>query len=140
MPKSEPPACRQSFLEGLRGTEMSFEQFWAAWPKSVRKGGKSVCLARWKKGLYDGCADQIVKHVEWMKTTDQWRKDNGAFIPAPLVYLNQQRWDGAEIPETFQAKAENMIDPALKKIEQDRQKAVPMPDHIRERLAQIRRM
>jgi len=46
-------------LEGLRGTEMNFEQFWAAWPKSVRKGGKSVCLARWKKGLYDGCADQM---------------------------------------------------------------------------------
>jgi hypothetical protein len=38
---------------------MNFEQFWAAWPKSIRKGGKSVCLTRWKKGLYDGCADQM---------------------------------------------------------------------------------
>jgi hypothetical protein len=121
---------------------MNFEQFWAAWPKSVRKGGKSVCLARWKKGLYDGCADQIVKHVEWMKTTDQWRKDNGAFIPAPIVYLNQQRWDGAEIPEGFTANkpASEYIDPALQKIAADRAKAAPMPDHIREKLAQIRRM
>ena len=40
-----------------------FEKFWAAWPRSVRKGGKSVCLTRWKKGLYDGCADQIIKHT-----------------------------------------------------------------------------
>lgn len=121
---------------------MSFEAFWAAWPKSIRKGGKSVCLARWKKGLYDGCADQIIKHVEWMKTTDQWRKDNGAFIPAPLVYLNQQRWDGAEIPETFVANKQEVkqIDPALQKIAQDRAKAAPMPDHIRERLQQIRKM
>ena len=118
---------------------MSFEAFWAAWPKSIRKGGKSVCLARWKKGLYDGCADQIVKHVEWMKTTDQWRKDNGAFIPAPLVYLNQQRWDGAEIPESFGVKVEAQIDPALAKIEADRKKATPMPDHIRAKLAELRK-
>jgi hypothetical protein len=121
--------------------ESNFEKFWAVWPKSYRKGGKSVCLARWKKGLYDGCADQIIKHVEWMKTTDAWRKDQGAFIPAPLVYLNQQRWDGAEIPETFVPnKPVQQIDPALQKIAADRAKAAPMPDHIRERLAQIRRM
>jgi hypothetical protein len=68
-----------------------------------------------------------------MKTTDQWRKDNGAFIPAPLVYLNQQRWDGAEIPEP--PKKVTMA-------EQYRERmagATTMPDHIRERLAQIRR-
>ena len=118
---------------------MSFEAFWAAWPKSIRKGGKSVCLARWKKGLYDGCADQIIKHVEWMKTTDQWRKDNGAFIPAPLVYLNQQRWDGAEIPETFMKPAAQHIDPALLKIQQDRQKAVPMSDEIRKKIMELRK-
>lgn len=123
-------------------TMFDFESFWAAWPKSVRKGGKSVCKARWTKGFYDGCADQIVKHVEWMKTTDAWRKDGGAFIPAPLVYLNQQRWDGAEIPEGFvihQSEA-SKVDPALAKIAQDRAKAAPMPDHIREKLQQLRRM
>lgn len=122
--------------------ESYFDKFWAAWPKSFRKGGKSVCKARWNKGLYDGCADQLIKHVEWMKTTDAWRKDNGAFIPAPLVYLNQQRWDGAEIPDTFvvyQREAEK-VDPALQKIAADRAKAAPMPDHIRARLQQIRKM
>lgn len=121
--------------------ESDFDKFWAAWPKSIRKGGKSVCLARWKKGLYDGCADQIIKHVEWMKTTDQWRKDGGSFIPAPLVYLNQQRWDGAEIPESFVIKDEKvtMLDPALLKIQADRQKAVAMPEHIRKKLQEIRR-
>ena len=120
---------------------MSFEAFWAAWPKSIRKGGKSVCLARWKKGLYDGCADQIVKHVEWMKTTDQWRKDNGAFIPAPLVYLNQQRWDGAEIPDSFVAQVPGTvkIDAALIKIASDRAKSVPMPEEIRKKLMELRK-
>ena len=77
----------------------NFELFWAAWPTSTRKGGKSDCLKRWEKYYCDSCADQIIKHIEWMKTTDQWRKDGGAYIPSPAVYLNQRRWDGAEIPE-----------------------------------------
>ena len=113
-----------------------FERFWAAWPKSIRKGAKSECLKKWNKFYCETCVDQIVKHIEWMKTTDQWRKDNGAYIPAPLVYLNQQRWDGAEIPEM---KSVQTIDPALAKIEADRKKAAPMPEHIRARLAELRK-
>ena len=77
-----------------------FDRFWLSWPRSTRKGAKAACLKVWTKNYCETCADQIVKHVEWMKTTDDWRKSNGAFIPAPLVYLNQQRWDGAEVPET----------------------------------------
>jgi hypothetical protein len=56
-----------------------------------------------------------------------------------LVYLNQQRWDGAEIPESFGIKVEVKIDPALAKIEADRKKAAPMPEHIRARLAELRK-
>jgi hypothetical protein len=113
--------------------DSGFDRFWAAWPKSPRKGAKAACLARWTKGLYEHCADQIIKHVEWQKTTDQWRKDNGAFIPAPLVYLNQQRWDGAEIPEV--KKPVTMAEQYQERIAG----TVAMPDHIRERLAQLRR-
>jgi hypothetical protein len=79
-----------------------FEDFWAAWPKNTatytRKGAKAACLKRWAAGYYETQAAQIVAHVRWLSTTTDWLKDGGAFIPAPLVYLNQQRWDGAEIP------------------------------------------
>ena len=71
------------------------------------------------------------------KTTNDWRKDNGAFIPAPLVYLNQQRWDGAEIPETSTLVQER--DPYLVKLEQEKKLAVPMTDYIRERIKAIQR-
>jgi hypothetical protein len=50
-----------------------------------------------------------------------------------LVYLNQQRWDGAEVPE-MPAK----VDSALQKIFEDDKKAAPMPDYIRERLKELR--
>ena len=80
-----------------------FNRFWSIWPKNsgryTRKGAKSQCAARWEKYSCETQADQICKHVEWLKSTADWLKDGGAFIPAPLVYLNQQRWDGAEIPD-----------------------------------------
>jgi hypothetical protein len=53
-----------------------------------------------------------------------------------LVYLNQQRWDGADIPDV---KPKDLIDPALAKIEADSKKAAPMPEHIRARLAELRK-
>jgi hypothetical protein len=116
--------------------ENSFDRFWQAWPKSTRKGAKSQCLKVWNKTYCESCADQIIKHVEWMKTTDQWRSNNGAFIPAPLVYLNQQRWDGAEIPETSTMVQER--DPYLVKLDQEKNNAVPMPDWIKEKMKGMR--
>ena len=116
--------------------ETGFEKFWKAWPASTRKGAKSECRKKWEKHYCETQTDQIIKHVEWLKTTEQWIKSNGAFIPAPLVYLNQQRWDGAEVPEI---KPKEAIDPALAKIEADRKKAVPIPEHIRAKLAQLRK-
>lgn len=80
-----------------------FEKFWKSWPANgnrySRKGGKAACLAVWNKRYHFSQVETIVKHVEWLKTTEDWLKDGGAFIPAPLVYLNQQRWDGADVPE-----------------------------------------
>lgn len=126
------PKC-QGYCKCSQDTVDNFDAFWEAWPKHPRKGAKAACKKRWQKGLYDHCADQILKHIEWMKTTDQWRKDSGAFIPAPLVYLNQQRWDGAEIPEPKDTR-----DPALVKLDQDRNNATPMPEEVRLKLQQLR--
>jgi hypothetical protein len=115
--------------------ETGFERFWKAWPASTRKGAKSECKKKWEKHYCETQTDQIIKHIEWLKTTEQWLKGNGAFIPAPLVYLNQQRWDGAEVPEM---KPKPTIDPALAKIEADRKKASPMPEYIRLKMAQMK--
>ena len=118
---------------------MTFEDFWSAWPKSVRKGGKSTCLAKWNKLKLNVDADQIVKHVVWMKTTDAWKKDNGDFIPAPLVYINQMRWDGADVPEVTVTVNVKFKDPALAKIEEDTRRAVGMPSDVAEKLRQLKK-
>lgn len=107
-----------------------FDAFWKSWPKSTRKGAKAACLKVWTKNYYETQADQIVKHVDWMCTTDDWRKHSGAFIPAPLVYLNQQRWDGAEVPESIATAI--VEQQRVKWAEEDKQAAPPPRDFFSE--------
>jgi len=117
-------------------TDEGFEEFWNAYPKCFRKGEKTACKKKWVDSYYFTQKEIIVKHLQWMATTEQWLRDNGAFIPAPKVYLNQQRWDGADVPDL---KPRQTIDPALAKIAADSKKAAPMPDHIRKRFENIKR-
>ena len=72
-----------------------------------------------------------------MKTTDQWKKNDGAFIPAPLVYINQMRWDGAEVPEMTVNVNLNFKDPALAKIEEDTKNVAPMPASVRDYIKRL---
>jgi hypothetical protein len=119
-----------------------FADWWAAWPKNVsggyqRKGGRSLCLQRWIKGCYWTQAETIIRHTEWMKTTADWIKDRGMYIPMPITYLNQQRWDGAEIE--IPAPAAKYVDPALKAIEDHAKAARPAPADVRAKINQILR-
>lgn len=74
----------------------AFLRFWGAWPKSSRKGERPACWEKWRKNDFDLIAEEIIAHVEASKRTEDWAKEGGKFIPAPLVYLNKRRWDGAE--------------------------------------------
>jgi uncharacterized protein YdaU (DUF1376 family) len=74
-----------------------FAEFWALWPKSRRKGSKGKCEELWGKAKLDTQAETILAHVKAMAATPDWLKENGAYIPAPEVYLRGERWDGADI-------------------------------------------
>lgn len=73
-----------------------FLKFWGAWPKSTRKQSRGECWERWRKNDFDQIADEIVSHVEMLKRSHDWLKNDGEFIPAPMVYLRGKRWEGAE--------------------------------------------
>lgn len=70
-----------------------FAEFWRAWPKSMRKVAEKQCAAKWKSQECDSLVSEIVAHVVAMTATEAWKKEGGNFIPAPLVYLNQRRWE-----------------------------------------------
>lgn len=73
-----------------------FARFWLVWPKSQRKEARGECLKAWKKADAEAVADAVIAHVEGLKRSQGWTKDSGQFIPAPLVYLHQKRWEGAD--------------------------------------------
>lgn len=74
-----------------------FAAFWALWPKHDRKAARGKCLDTWRRNKCEPMAGQILAHVRSLIASDQWRDHGGKFIPAPLVYLNKQQWDGAEV-------------------------------------------
>jgi hypothetical protein len=73
-----------------------FAEFWNTWPTNDRKQAKGKCLAAWKKASAERDAAKVCAHVEGLKGSRDWQKNGGEFIPAPLVYLNQKRWEGAD--------------------------------------------
>ena len=81
----------------IKNHQRSFSDFWDAYPNCNRKGSKAKCQSVWQKQNFDSVAKQIITHVRAIANSDDWLKDSGRYIPAPLVYLNQQRWDGAEV-------------------------------------------
>ena len=70
-----------------------FNTFWESYPSSVRKVNKSGCLKKWESKDLDLIYNKIVNHVNLMKKSEQWTKNKGEFIPMPMTYLNQERWD-----------------------------------------------
>jgi hypothetical protein len=82
----------QSFSPG-------FTRFWEVWPKSERKDAQGKCHESWVKGKAEPHTERIIAHVERLKASTGWTKQNGEFIPAPLVYLNQRKWEGADLAE-----------------------------------------
>ena len=77
------------------GSFPGFAAFWQAWPSGDRKQAKGKCLEAWKKAGAEPQAALVLAHVEHMKASELWTKERGQYVPAPLVYLHQARWEGA---------------------------------------------
>lgn len=82
-----------------------FNRFWEAWPSPKdqkfseykRKTDKPKCFDVWKKRGYEKIAATIIRDVEQKSKYDKsWLDGKGKYLSAPLVYLNNERWDGSE--------------------------------------------
>lgn len=66
-----------------------FAEFWSSWPSSPRKQDRKKCAEKWRRNRFAQQLPAILAHVEAMKQTKQWRD---GYEPAPLTYLNGERW------------------------------------------------
>ena len=70
-----------------------FDAFWKAYPKRVSKvmARKAWNRIPWIEEHYF----EVIEAVEGWKQTDQWQDPQ--FIPYPATFLNQRRWEGANL-------------------------------------------
>jgi phage repressor protein C with HTH and peptisase S24 domain len=64
--------------------------FWAAYPRKV---GKVAALKAWDRAKNRPSTADILAAIEAQKSSEQWMKDGGQYIPNPATWLNQGRWD-----------------------------------------------
>ena len=73
--------------------DQNFVLFWNAYP---RKSGKKNALDAWNKAKDKPSLEIILKSIETQKQSEQWKKENGQFIPHPATWINAGRWDDEE--------------------------------------------
>lgn len=68
-----------------------FNQFWSAYPRKVGKGAAEKSWSKIK--MDDALFKTVLDAVESQKKSNQWKRDNGQYIPHPSTWLNQKRWE-----------------------------------------------
>lgn len=65
-----------------------FDDFWSAYPRKI---GKGEALKAWTK--HRPPLDRVLATLDWQRTSRDWTKDGGAFIPHPATWLNRAGWE-----------------------------------------------
>ena len=68
--------------------ERDFARFWQAYPKKVGKQAARKAFLRAEVPL-----DTLLSALERQRGDPQWQRENGRFIPHPVTWLNQARWE-----------------------------------------------
>lgn len=68
-----------------------FAEFWKEYPRKVAKAKAEKAWESVKPT--DEVFEEIMQAVRRQKLSEQWRKDNGQYIPHPTTWLNQKRWE-----------------------------------------------
>lgn len=92
-----------------------FDEFWQSYPHKV---GKKAALSAWKKLKPNaGLRVKIMESLETQKSSQQWRRENGRYIPNPATWLNQGRWDDQLDPPNTRTEGGTSYEPDFSKWE-----------------------
>ena len=89
----QPPDKKERKIDKI-ASGAAFDAFWKAYPRKV---GKGKALESWIKKSPP--LDKCLRTLSLLVQTDQWRREEGRFIPHPATWLNQGRWD--DVPEGY---------------------------------------
>ena len=83
-----------------------FEVFWEYYPRKV---GKKDAHRAWGKAKDRPPLPDILSALAAQKSSEQWTKDHGQFIPHPATWLNQGRW-ADQLPPKHKSLMEEFIE------------------------------
>lgn len=81
-----------------------FDRFWQAYPRRVSKGRAERAFAKIKPD--EQLMQAIIAGVERAKTSDQWTRESGRYIPHPASWLNARGWEDECLPLSRPAEVE----------------------------------
>lgn len=119
---TEPSITNKNPNSSAQRFALRFNEWWAVYPKRV---GKEPCRKKWRAKGLDELADQLIADVRNRMANDgRWLE---GFIPDPLTYLGQQRWEddvqprrGAAAPGVASAAASRPPEKDWRKSSEDR--------------------
>lgn len=76
---------KENFLEEL------FNRFWNAYPKKKSKGNAEKWFTKNKPS--EELVNTMIEKISLLKNTEQWKKEDGQFIPYPTTWLNAKGWE-----------------------------------------------
>ncbi|MBP7906318.1 MAG: hypothetical protein KA099_13460 [Alphaproteobacteria bacterium] len=82
------PSCVPS---GAQTIKDRFDRFWAVYPKRKSKGRAEQAFR--KINPSEQLLVTMIAAIAQAKTTDEWLKENGKFIPYPASWLNAKGWE-----------------------------------------------
>lgn len=85
----------ESFIPHRKGAKVLnqdlFEKFWKEYPRKKAKGDAEKAWA--KINPSEHLTENILSAVQRAKTSTDWLKDSGQFIPYPATWLNRKGWE-----------------------------------------------
>ena len=79
-------------------TDTNFEIFWQAYPK---KKDKAKAQKAFTEAIKKTDLDTMLHALEEQKSSWEWQKDSGQYIPLPTSWLNGCRWEDEAETEAF---------------------------------------
>ena len=82
-----------------------FAEFWNAYPHDRRRGRQEALIAWRRLKLTPAQREQVMTSLESWKASEDWRKEDGKYVPWPQKFLNKRRWEETvEARPTFRAE------------------------------------
>ncbi|CAB5225571.1 hypothetical protein UFOVP745_36 [uncultured Caudovirales phage] len=99
---TESKADRKTKLN--KPTTEGFGNFWSAYPKKMAKADAEKAWAKIRPDL-----QTVLTALSWQSSLEDWKKENGKYIPFPASYLNSKRYEDEK--PTAKTSSDNFIKP-----------------------------